>query len=144
AAAGRLVAQPAAAAAGAGRAGATALGATARRRPRDPGDADAGGAAVPGDRLPVGHRRGGGPQAPRPGTLAAAPGPGRGGLHGVTAMTEHLTADRAGVESQVAEAADDYLARLGRGERPDVEEYAERYPAIADALRQVLPALRLI
>src|SRR5262245_56011494 len=34
---------------------------------------------------------------------------------GVAAMTEPRTADRAGAESQVAEAADDYLARLGRG-----------------------------
>jgi tetratricopeptide (TPR) repeat protein len=47
-------------------------------------------------------------------------------------------------ESLVAEAADDFLDRLGRGERPRVEEYTARYPRIADVLRQVLPALQVM
>src|SRR5206468_10767635 len=32
-------------------------------------------------------------------------------------------------------------ARLGRGERPEVEEYARAHPDLADLLRRVLPAL---
>ena len=33
------------------------------------------------------------------------------------------------------------MERLRRGERPEVEEYARRYPQIATVLRHVLPAL---
>jgi serine/threonine protein kinase/Flp pilus assembly protein TadD len=36
---------------------------------------------------------------------------------------------------------DEFLERLGSGERPDVEEYARRYPELASTLRQMLPAL---
>jgi serine/threonine protein kinase/Flp pilus assembly protein TadD len=37
---------------------------------------------------------------------------------------------------------DEYLDRLARGERPDVEEYALRHPELAAVLRHMLPALR--
>jgi serine/threonine protein kinase/Flp pilus assembly protein TadD len=39
---------------------------------------------------------------------------------------------------------DDFLDRLGRGERPDVEDYARRYPPLAGVLRQMLPALQAV
>ena len=45
-------------------------------------------------------------------------------------------------ESLVAEAVDQFLECLGRGERPDVDEFAGRYPNIAELLRDVLPAVR--
>lgn len=47
-------------------------------------------------------------------------------------------------ELLVAEATDDFLARAERGENPDIDEHAGRYPAIADMLRELLPAMRLM
>jgi serine/threonine protein kinase/Flp pilus assembly protein TadD len=47
-------------------------------------------------------------------------------------------------ETLLGEIVDDFLERLGRGERPDVEEYARRHPPLADVLRQMLPALRAV
>ena len=48
------------------------------------------------------------------------------------------------IASIVAEAADLYLEQLGRGETPDLSEYALRYPQVASVLPQVLPVLRMI
>src|SRR6266851_9357906 len=48
------------------------------------------------------------------------------------------------MESLLGAAADDFTQRLNRGEQPDIEEYAARYPSIASVLRQVLPALQLL
>ena len=48
------------------------------------------------------------------------------------------------VESLMAQVADEYLERLERGERPDIEEYSRRYPDIAAFLLQMLPALGLM
>jgi serine/threonine protein kinase/Flp pilus assembly protein TadD len=47
-------------------------------------------------------------------------------------------------ESLLTEATDAFMERIDRGEQPDVEEFSQRYPAVADALRHVLPALRLL
>lgn len=49
------------------------------------------------------------------------------------------------LESVFGRIADEFTDRLNRGERPDVEEYACRYPEIAEVLREgllVLPAMR--
>jgi serine/threonine protein kinase len=56
-------------------------------------------------------------------------------------MNESLMHENRSAELLVSEAANEFLERLGRGERPDIEEYAGRHPAVADVLRQVLPAL---
>jgi tetratricopeptide (TPR) repeat protein len=48
------------------------------------------------------------------------------------------------MESIVAQAADEYLEQLARGETPDLSEYAVRYPQVASVLPQVLPVLRII
>ncbi len=48
------------------------------------------------------------------------------------------------MESIVAQAADEYLEQLGRGEIPDLSDYAARYPQVASVLPQVLPVLRII
>ncbi len=50
----------------------------------------------------------------------------------------------ASIASIVAEAADLYLEQLGRGETPDLSEYALRFPEVASVLPQVLPVLRMI
>jgi eukaryotic-like serine/threonine-protein kinase len=48
------------------------------------------------------------------------------------------------LESLIADVADEFTERLGRGERVDAEEYARRHPAIADVIRRVLPALQVM
>jgi serine/threonine protein kinase len=50
----------------------------------------------------------------------------------------------ASISSVVALVADEYLDQLARGEVPDIDGYAQRYPKIASVLPQVLPALKLI
>jgi serine/threonine protein kinase/Flp pilus assembly protein TadD len=59
-------------------------------------------------------------------------------------MSDTPTLDSAALERLVGRVADEFTERLNRGERPDVAEYAGRHPEVADVLRQVLPALRLI
>jgi eukaryotic-like serine/threonine-protein kinase len=59
-------------------------------------------------------------------------------------MSETPVLDSAAVEGLVGRVADEFTERLNRGERPEVEEYARRYPEVAGVLRQVLPSLRLI
>lgn len=46
------------------------------------------------------------------------------------------------VAAIVADVADDFRARLGRGENPDVDEYAARFPQAAAEIRGVLAVLR--
>ena len=37
--------------------------------------------------------------------------------------------------------ADEFAARFRRGERPSLQEYADRYPDLADEIREVFPAM---
>lgn len=55
-----------------------------------------------------------------------------------TALQDDALADAVG------EITDEFLARIQRGERPEVEEYARRHPALAGMLRQILPALEVL
>lgn len=48
------------------------------------------------------------------------------------------------IEALLGQAADEFTQQLAQGERPSVEEYAERYPRIASIIRQVLPALEVM
>jgi serine/threonine protein kinase/Tfp pilus assembly protein PilF len=48
------------------------------------------------------------------------------------------------LDSLVGQVADEFLARQERGERPDIEEYAARYPGAANPIRDVLRSLRLV
>jgi serine/threonine protein kinase len=50
----------------------------------------------------------------------------------------------ASVESLVSQVTDEFIERLDRGEQPEIEEFAVRYPRIGTVLRQVLPALRAL
>lgn len=45
------------------------------------------------------------------------------------------------VEELVVEATNDFMDRVHQGQEPNVEEFARRYPEIADILRQLLPAV---
>jgi serine/threonine protein kinase/Flp pilus assembly protein TadD len=59
-------------------------------------------------------------------------------------MSDALQVHDASAEALMGEIVDAFLERLGRGERPDVEEYAGRYPQLAAVLRQMLPALQAV
>lgn len=48
---------------------------------------------------------------------------------------------QASTESLLGEIADDFLARLDRGERPEIERFALDYPDLAQVIREVFPAL---
>jgi serine/threonine protein kinase len=48
------------------------------------------------------------------------------------------------LESLVAQVIDEFRERQKQGERPDVEEYAARYPQAAELLRKVLASWQLI
>jgi WD40 repeat protein/serine/threonine protein kinase len=57
-------------------------------------------------------------------------------------MSEAAVAAEVSVEALVGQVADEFTERLNRGEQPDIEEYAARYPQVAAILRQALPALQ--
>jgi serine/threonine protein kinase/Flp pilus assembly protein TadD len=59
-------------------------------------------------------------------------------------VSEALQASDASAEALMGAVVDEFLDRLGRGERPDVEEYAREHPRLATVLRQMLPALRVM
>ena|SRR5206468_5508545 len=48
------------------------------------------------------------------------------------------------LESLIARVADEFRDSRERGDRPQIEDYAARYPQAADLLRKVLGALELI
>ncbi len=59
-------------------------------------------------------------------------------------MPDSFSVASNSVEDAVAEVVDAFRDSVRRGERPDVEEYALRYPHLADILRRVLPALEVL
>jgi eukaryotic-like serine/threonine-protein kinase len=59
-------------------------------------------------------------------------------------MSESIEAANDDLESLVGRVADEYTDRVNRGEEVAIEEYATRYPQIADVLRQMLPSLGLM
>jgi serine/threonine protein kinase/DNA-binding phage protein len=59
-------------------------------------------------------------------------------------MPDTLSHDKESFEDAVAAAVDDFRDRVRNGEQPDVEEYAARYPHLAEILRHMLPALDLL
>lgn len=59
-------------------------------------------------------------------------------------MNESTYADDEVVEALVAEATDAYLDLLHKGERPEVDAFARRYPSIETILRELLPAVHVM
>jgi serine/threonine protein kinase/Flp pilus assembly protein TadD len=59
-------------------------------------------------------------------------------------MSDASVRESMGAESLVADVTDEFMERVRRGERPDIEDYARRHPQIASVLRHVLPALEVI
>ena len=48
------------------------------------------------------------------------------------------------VDALLGEVATEFSERIAPGETPDIEEYAEKYPQIAQMIRDVFPALNLL
>jgi WD40 repeat protein/serine/threonine protein kinase len=59
-------------------------------------------------------------------------------------MSEPADVIDASLESLVADVADEFTERLSRGERPDIEAIARRYPEHATVLRQILVSLQMV
>jgi WD40 repeat protein/serine/threonine protein kinase len=59
-------------------------------------------------------------------------------------MNEPVPAEELSLELLAAQLADEFTDRLGRGERPDVEEYVRRYPQHAVMIRNLLASLQLL
>jgi serine/threonine protein kinase/Tfp pilus assembly protein PilF len=59
-------------------------------------------------------------------------------------MTESVAPPDAALEALLGRVADEFTERLNRGEQPDIEDYARRYPDIGGLLRQVLAALQVM
>jgi serine/threonine protein kinase/lipopolysaccharide biosynthesis regulator YciM len=59
-------------------------------------------------------------------------------------MSERLESVNGSMDALLGQVADEFTDRINRGERPEVEEYARRYPEMAEVLRQVLPALQVM
>jgi serine/threonine protein kinase/Tfp pilus assembly protein PilF len=59
-------------------------------------------------------------------------------------MSQPLELGNGSMEALLGRVADEFTDRVNRGERPDVEDYARRYPEMASILRQVLPALQVM
>lgn len=54
-------------------------------------------------------------------------------------MTEHASDEFEIID----ELADSFVARVRRGEQPDIEEFVARHPDLADRLRELLPAIAM-
>jgi WD40 repeat protein/serine/threonine protein kinase len=52
-----------------------------------------------------------------------------------------MKTDSSGRSARLDQLADELAARYRRGERPALQEYLDRYPDLADAIRELFPAL---
>jgi serine/threonine-protein kinase len=59
-------------------------------------------------------------------------------------MSDASVHEEVSLESLVAQVVDEFRERQQQGDRPDIEEYAARYPHAADLLRNVLASWQLI
>jgi serine/threonine protein kinase/Flp pilus assembly protein TadD len=59
-------------------------------------------------------------------------------------LISHDSESPADADSILAEAVDEFMDAQRRGEACELDEFARRYPPVADMLRQVLPALMLM
>src|SRR5262249_55960284 len=75
---------------------------------------------------------------------AAAPHPVRRRSDGVAAMSKAPPVSDTSAEALMGAVVDDFLARLDRGERPELDEYARQYPELATVLRNMLPTLAVM
>src|SRR5579862_3144543 len=55
-----------------------------------------------------------------------------------------MTDDNASAADPVGPIVDEFVEAIRQGQRPSVEEFARRYPAYADDIREILAALVLV
>jgi serine/threonine protein kinase/TPR repeat protein len=55
-----------------------------------------------------------------------------------------MTESSASQRDRIDELAESFVARFRSGERPSIDEYARKYPELADELRELLPALVML
>lgn len=60
----------------------------------------------------------------------------------MTIPTDEQLYDDDAMADLVADVTDEFVEQVERGEEPDVEDFAQRYPQIGTMLRQMLPALQ--
>src|SRR5262245_46216352 len=59
--------------------------------------------------------------------------------------TKETTMESSGdVRNPVEELAEEFVARKRRGEQPTLREYCDRYPHLADEIRELFPALVMV
>src|SRR5207253_4550115 len=73
--------------------------------------------------------------------LAEVPPSGGFRRFGVAMMNDGSMVSPISMEELVGRITDEFLERLDRGDQPQVEDYARRYPEAASEIRQVFPAL---
>src|SRR5262249_54253575 len=128
-------------------AGAGCARATAPARPGGPGAALHGGPVRRRDRRDPGHDRGGRPDPapPRPG---AAPPPDAGGGRPGGGAALAASAARASSPQEpdrvLGELAEELAGRLRAGEPVDIESFLAEHAEQAEALRRLLPAIRVM
>lgn len=59
-------------------------------------------------------------------------------------IDENCSSESSSSRQRVDILGEDFLRRLSHGESPSIEEYAEKYPEIADEIREIFPALRIM
>src|SRR5262249_41374499 len=139
-----LHAQPAANAAGVGPPGSAGDYRAVRDRSGDPLDAQPGRPVQSGSCSRARHRTGDRQPALRPSSAAAAQRPDGSRAAGVAIMSDAARTKSTSMDALVGQIADEFTQRLNQGDQPDVEDFARRYPEIADVLREVLAALQFV
>ena len=64
--------------------------------------------------------------------------------HGVRAQDPTRDGDETQVRDPVEALGEEYLSRLRRGETPEIDDYARRYPELAVGIRRLFPLLRTL
>ena len=59
-------------------------------------------------------------------------------------MVDHVSGLDASLDDLLDEIAEEFAERIGRGEPLDIEEYATRYPQLADVIREIFPAIAAV
>src|SRR4051794_39794595 len=59
-------------------------------------------------------------------------------------MSEPTSGEQTSDLDQLAELADDFSRRYRGGECPSVEEYVEKYPALASQIRELFPGVLMM
>src|SRR5262245_37896839 len=61
-----------------------------------------------------------------------------------TPMSDTPTTTAHSVESELARAVDEFMDENRQGNRPAIDEFVSRYPALSEDLRRILPAFALL